>query len=123
MKEVAAKWSEEGRQVTSMSTRTWHSELARFHQLSQLEQLAWLSQLVHLISMFARGTYEAGADGVLQPKDLRRFNELIHRIATFMKKVARGGSEGMPDSDLFEMIERELSELGIQNEEVLKRLP
>lgn len=106
-----------------MSTRTWHSELARFRQLSQLEQLAWLSQLVHLLSMFARGTYEAGADGVLQAKELRRFNELIHRIATFMKKVARGDSEGVPDNDLFEMIERELGGLGVQHEEVLKRLP
>jgi hypothetical protein len=106
-----------------MSNRTWHSELARFRQLSQLEQLAWLSQLLHLISMFARGTYEVGADGVLQPKELRRFNELIHRIATFMKKVARGDSEGMPDSDLFEMVERELSGLGVRHEEVLNRLP
>jgi len=106
-----------------MSTRTWHSELARFRQLSQLEQLAWLSQMIHLISMFARGTYEAGTDGVLQPNELRRFNELIHRIATFTKKIVRGDSEGMPDSDLFEMIERELSDLGVQYEEVLKRLP
>lgn len=106
-----------------MNTRTWPSELARFRQLSQLEQLAWLSQLVHLISMFARGTYEVGADGVLQPKELRRFNELLHRIATFMKKVARGDNEGMPDSDVFELIERELGGLGVQAQEVLKRLP
>jgi hypothetical protein len=106
-----------------MSTRTWRSELARFRQLSQLEQLAWLSQVVHLVSMFALGTYEVGTDGVLRPNELRRFNELIHRIATFMKKIARGDSEGMPDSDLFEMIERELSGLGVQHEEVLKRLP
>ena len=105
-----------------MSIRTWHAELARFRQLSQLEKLAWLSQAIHLISMFARDTYEVGTDGVLQPRELRRFNELVHRIATFTKKIARGDGEGMPDSDLFEMIERELDGLGIQHDEVLRRL-
>ena len=73
--------------------------------------------------MFARGTYEVGADGVLRPNELRRFNEPVHRIATFMKKIVRGGREGMADNDLFDMIEPELGGLGVQIEEVLTRLP
>ena len=106
-----------------MSERSWQSELPRFRAMSQIEQLIWLSQLLHLISMFARDTYEAGTDGVSKPSDLRRFNELIHRVATFQKKVSTGSAQGMPDEDVFELLDRELSALDVAADEVLRRLP
>jgi len=49
-----------------MSERYWLSELPRFRAMPQIDQLAWLSQLPHLISMFARDTYELGTDGVFE---------------------------------------------------------
>ncbi|MBK8964239.1 MAG: hypothetical protein IPM75_14530 [Candidatus Competibacteraceae bacterium] len=82
-----------------MSTQTWNSELIKFREMGQLNQLVWLSQLLYLISMLARGTYEAGTDAVLDPIKLRQFNELIHRIASFTKKVAKASDQGIPDVD------------------------
>lgn len=106
-----------------MSKRSWQSELSRFRAMSQIDQLIWLSQLLHLISMFARDTYQVGTDGVSKPNNLRRFNELIHRLATFQKKIATASEQGMPDEDVFELLDRELSALGVAADEVLRRLP
>lgn len=92
---------------------SWESELARFRQMSQLEQIAWLSELLFLVTICARGTYEAGTDQVTHPADLRRFNELIHRIACFQKKVVSGRSTGMPDYLVFELIEETLARFDV----------
>jgi hypothetical protein len=35
--------------------------------MTQIDQLGWWSQLLHLISMFARDTCEGGTDGVSKP--------------------------------------------------------
>ena len=106
-----------------MNTRTWQSELQRFRAMNSTEQLIWLSQLLHLISMFARDTYEVGTEGVADPSGLRRFNELIHRVATFQKKVARSDAHGVPDDALFELLETELKTLNIAADDVITRLP
>ncbi|ANH68024.1 hypothetical protein [Mitsuaria sp. 7] len=106
-----------------MTERTWHDELPRFRAMTQIDQLGWLSQLLHLISMFARDTYEVGTDGVAKPSDLRRFNELIHRVATFQKKVATANQQGMPDADIFALIEHELFVLNVAIDDVLRHLP
>ena len=106
-----------------MSARTWQSELARFRAMSQLEQLCWLSSLLFFVSTFARGTYEAGTDGVEKPEDLRRFNELIHRIATYQRKVATAYTSGLPDDSLFRMLEDQLKELGVNEQHLLTSLP
>lgn len=106
-----------------MNARTWQSELSRFRAMSQLDQLSWLSCLLFLISMFARGTYEAGTSGVEKPEDLRRFNELIHRVATYQKKVATAYVGGLPDESLFRMLEDQLKELGVSEQHLLASLP
>jgi hypothetical protein len=106
-----------------MSEPSWQAELPRFRAMTQIDQLVWLSQLLHLISMFARDTYEVGTDGVSRPSDLRRFNELIHRVATFQKKIATVSPQGVPDTDIFAIVEQELSVLGVPVDEVLRRLP
>lgn len=106
-----------------MDARTWQSELSRFRAMSQLEQLCWLSGLLFLLSMFARDTYEAGTSGVTRPEDLRRFNELIHRVATYQKKVATAYAGGLPDDSLFRMLEDQLKELGVPSQQLLESLP
>ncbi len=106
-----------------MNERSLHTELLRFRAMGQIDQLVWLSQLLHLISMFARDTYEVGTDGVSKPSDLRRFNELIHRVATFQKRVATASPLGMPDTDIFAILDQELPALHVSVDEVLRRLP
>ena len=106
-----------------MSTRTWQSELQRFREMNSTDQLIWLSQLLHLISMFARDTYEVGTEGVVNPSGLRRFNELIHRVATFQKKVAKSDAHGVPDEVIFNLLETELETLHVAADDVISRLP
>lgn len=106
-----------------MSERSWPAELQRFRTKSQIDQILWSSQLLHLISMFARDTFEVGTDGVSKPGNLRRFNELVHRVATFQKKIATASEHGMPDEDVFALLARELSALDVPAEEILRRLP
>ncbi|WP_431113065.1 hypothetical protein [Variovorax paradoxus] len=106
-----------------MNSNSMQSELVSFRSLSQADRLTWLTRLLHVISMAARDTYEIGTNGVANPVDLRRFNELIHHIASFQKSVAMPGVEGMPDTDLFDLLDRELSALDVRADEVLRRLP
>jgi hypothetical protein len=106
-----------------MTARSWHSELERFQRMTERDQIIWLAQLLHLVSMFARDTYDIGRSGVSKPAELRRFNELSHRIATFTKKIAKTDASGMPAKDMFELIEVETNALGVPAEELLKRLP
>lgn len=105
-----------------MTTNSWQSELIRFRSLEKADQIIWLSRLLHVISMAARDTYEIGGDGVAKPANLRRFNELLHRVASFQKTIAIPGFQGMPDGDFFDLLEHELSALDISAEQVLKRL-
>jgi hypothetical protein len=106
----------------AVSEHTWEGELERFSNMSQLEQLYWLSNLLYLLSMFARDTYEVGTDGVSKPNDLRRFNELVHRVATFQRQVAMSDVSRMSNSDLFDLIEQHMSVLELSDNEVLCRL-
>ena len=106
-----------------MTARSWHEELPRFRAMTQVGQLGWLSHLLQLVSMFARDTYEVGTDGVSKPSNLRRFNELTHRVATFQMKVAVGSHKGLPDKDIFAIVEQELSALGVAIDDVLRQLP
>ena len=106
-----------------MTVRSWHSELDRFQRMAERDQIIWLTQLLHLVTMFARDTYALEGGGVSKPAELRRFNELVHRISTFTRKVAKTDVSGMPAKDMFELIETEVSALGVPIEELLKRLP
>ncbi|MFC4158967.1 hypothetical protein [Chitinimonas lacunae] len=108
---------------TAMLSPAWQEQLRLFRKKSQLEQLVWLSCLSHRISLYARGTYEPGTDEVSQPRELRRFNELLHRLAGFQYKVARHSPEGMPAVLVFKLIEDELERLGLSHKHVLACLP
>jgi hypothetical protein len=47
----------------------------------------FLSQLAHLITVSARDTYEAGTERVIKPEQLRRINEIQHRITACLRDV------------------------------------
>ncbi|WP_431260868.1 hypothetical protein ACQ86G_12615 [Roseateles chitinivorans] len=103
------------------TTSTWPSELARFLALQRRDQIIWLSRLIHLISMYARDTYEVGTDDVVHPANLRRFNELIHRVASLQRSVAES-SPGRPPEALFAMVEEQLASLGVDSSHLLDSL-
>jgi hypothetical protein len=105
-----------------MTARTWQLELENFKKSTRMEQMYWLSSLIFLVSMFARETYEEGTENILNPDVLRRFNELIHRVATYQRKLSSEAQEGLPDDALFDMIQTQLTDLGFA-QHVLSRLP
>ena len=72
--------------------------------------------------MLARGTYEVGTDNVEKPVELRRFNELVHRIANFQRKVAKPQDHQMSDAVFFELLDDHLAALGISRPTLLSVL-
>ncbi|MCO5082521.1 MAG: hypothetical protein M9955_12805 [Rhizobiaceae bacterium] len=106
-----------------MMEEQWASELNRFRKKQIEEKYLWISVLIHQISMLARDTYEVGSIGVKDPEKLRRFNELVHRVATFQKEIASGKKDGIPDQAIFAMVEDELGKLGVRTDFLLGRLP
>src|SRR5262245_40689067 len=100
----------------------WSKELDHFRKMTQEQQIAWYSQLLFLLSMFARDTYEVGTDGVSKPRELRRFNEVIHRLASQQLKIAKADTARMPDDQMFKLLEEEMSALAVDTSELLKRM-
>jgi hypothetical protein len=72
--------------------------------------------------MFARDTYEVGTESVSKPEDLRRFNELLHRISCKQLDFCQNETGGMPDQLFFQMVGEALEELHVDSGELIKRL-
>lgn len=90
---------------------SWKSELDRFKSMSTEERVSWLAHLMFFVSMLARGTYEPGTNGLDNATDLRRFNELLHRIATHQLKTIDEDPAGMPDEIFFTILDESTAEL------------
>ena len=88
----------------------WSKELDRFRKMTQEQQLVWCSQLLFLLSMFP-DTYEVGTDGV--SRELRRFNEVLHRLASQQLKIAKADTARIPDDQMFQFLEEEASALAV----------
>ncbi len=105
-----------------MNTSSLQSELARFSGMKPLEQVTWLSCMLFVLSITARGTYEPGTELVANPRDLRRFNELIHRVAGFQMDILLGKQDGIPVEALFAILKEAFSVLLVDEDDILDRL-
>jgi hypothetical protein len=54
--------------------------LARFKLLSEHSKTLFVCRLVHAMTVYARSTYVAGTEGVMDPQLLRWLNEVQHRL-------------------------------------------
>jgi hypothetical protein len=70
---------------------------------SSADKAYFLAVLAHELTVSARGTYEVGTDGVLQPEALRAFNEMEHRVTGSVRDHLRGIA-GMPLEAVLEML-------------------
>lgn len=99
----------------------------RLARLSPRQKLSLLSRLAFDVTVAARGTYEPGTDGVADAAALRRYNEVQHRIADQLKRLA--SSEAAPgDETSLRLIVAALDNLGgaamLQRAlEIVERLP
>ncbi len=48
--------------------------------LSHSARIKLLARLAHTLTICARDTYEVGTEGVVEPRALRAYNELLHRV-------------------------------------------
>jgi hypothetical protein len=48
--------------------------------LSPSARTALLARIAHILTISARDTYEVGTENVLEPRILRSYNELLHRV-------------------------------------------
>ena len=94
-------------------TTSWTSELDRFKSMTTDKRVSWLAHLMFFVSMLARGTYEPGTNGLTNPTDLRRFSELLHRIAAHQLNTIDEDPTGMPDEVFFAILEEATEELSI----------
>jgi hypothetical protein len=63
------------------------------NSLSQSAKIMSLARLAHILTVCARSTYEAGTENVREPKVLRAYNELQHRVTGAVRDhiMGRGG--------------------------------
>jgi len=91
----------------------WEEELAKFSKMVQSQKIIWLSRLLFFVSMFARDTYQVGTDYVEQPEKIRKYNELLHRIASYQLEIAINKEVRKPDQQFFLMLAAAIDEVGI----------
>jgi hypothetical protein len=72
--------------------------------LSDSARTLLLARLASTITICARDTYEAGTENVLDPRLLRAYNELLHRITGSVVSHLLG-EKGYPLETIVEMVD------------------
>src|ERR1700751_5717170 len=93
-----------------------NNKLVIFKNFSDRDKIIWLSEAIFSITLMARETYETEREGVADPVKLRRYNEMIHRIATFQVKVAKNIPDRMSDDVFFSIFSENIDRIGISHE-------
>jgi hypothetical protein len=70
---------------------------------SNAQKVHFLAVLAHELTVSARGTYEVGTTGVLEPEVLREFNEIEHRVTGSLRSHL-GRTAGMPLDAVLKML-------------------
>lgn len=65
----------------------------KIDSLSHSAKIIVLARIAHVLTVCARSTYEAGTENVREPKVLRAYNELQHRVTGAVRDhiMGRGG--------------------------------
>lgn len=72
--------------------------------LSRPARIVLLARIAHALTVCARSTYEVGTDNVSEPKVLRAYNELLHRVTASVRDHILG-TGGMPLEEVVQMME------------------
>jgi hypothetical protein len=74
------------------------------NSLSRSARMVLLARIAHALTVCARSTYEVGTDSVSEPKVLRAYNELLHRVTASVRDHMLGEG-GMPLEEVIQMME------------------
>lgn len=96
-------------------TTEWVWLRDEFEALNDGSRPQWLARAMYSISQCARASYGDMSDGNAHPLRLQRFNELLHRVASYNRAVLERRAERVPDQILIEMIVEELAALGVDH--------
>ena len=99
--------------------RVWLKELQHYAPSISDRKIFWLSKLIYFLSMMARDTYDVGTPNVIFPQNLRKYNELIHRVASAQISLLKQDEKRMPDDVFFSFLEGAFIELNINVENFL----
>ena len=89
--------------------------IQEYQNLTDSEKIGLLSKIQYIITMLARGTYTVESEEVDCPKELRKFNELTHRIACQQMDICFK-KEYIPDNIFVQMIIEDMVSMGIYND-------
>jgi hypothetical protein len=95
-----------------MMTEGWNDEMDAFVRLGGADRAQWLARLASALTVAARDTYEVGGDDIRDPKRMRRFNELLHRVVNQLRHQIRG-DHGFPDDVFLLLVRDETAALGV----------
>lgn len=79
--------------------------------LDREQQLTFLVELAAELTIWARDTYEAGTEEVVDPHRLREFNELLHRVTSHLSDLMARRSDRRPDEMMARLIVEAAGEL------------
>ena len=102
-------------------TALWDDEAARYLAVDESARQQWLARLLFALTVFARGTYTVGENGLDDPARMRRFNELMHRTASQLRDHLES-SPGRPDEAFLRIVGEEIAVLNIAIADVLGTL-
>ncbi len=68
------------------------------------EKEEFLAHLMYELTVLARGTYEVGQEGLTNPRQMRRLNEVQHRVSAFLLALLRNDLKRYPDDLLVKIV-------------------
>jgi hypothetical protein len=78
--------------------------IAIFSSYHLKEKEEFLAHLAYELTIIARDSYEAGENGLTNPRRVRRINEIQHRLSAFLWALLRNDSQRYPDEVLVRIV-------------------
>jgi len=75
-----------------------------FESLSHSARTILLTRIAHLLTVCARSTYEPGTENIAEPRVLRGYNELMHRVTSCISMHVEG-DKTFPLEEIIKMME------------------
>ena len=111
--DVVRAWDQSpNRLYVAAATDLWDDEVVRYLAMAESERRQWLARLLFALTVFARGTYTVGENGLDDPGRMRRFNELMHRTASQLRDHLES-SPGRPDEVFLRIVGEEIAVLNV----------
>jgi hypothetical protein len=90
--------------------------IERFRNYSPQEQIDFLLEFAHALTILARDTYAVGEDGLTHPSRMRRINEVQHRVISFLIALRQNNAQRYPEETLVRIMLEHPQDLDLQRQ-------